>query len=76
LHLPELFRTGVRATGQGFGYNFGRILAAIGALQTGNLMGLFGGDYAVACSLMSGIYVVGLFVIQLAPETRGKPLLE
>jgi MFS transporter, SHS family, sialic acid transporter len=76
LYLPELFQTNVRATGQGFGYNFGRILAAIGALQTGNLMGLFGGDYAVACSVMSGIYVIGLLVIQLAPETRGSPLPE
>jgi MFS family permease len=74
LYLPELFRTGVRATGQGFSFNFGRILAAIGALQTGNLMGLFKGGYPVACSLMSLIYLVGLGVIWLAPETRGKPL--
>ncbi|HUY90071.1 MAG TPA: MFS transporter, partial [Pirellulales bacterium] len=28
LYLPELFRTSVRATGQGFSFNFGRILAA------------------------------------------------
>ena len=74
LYLPELFSTNVRATGQGFGYNFGRVIAAIGALQTGNLMGLFGGKYAVACSVMSGIYIIGFFLIQLAPETRGKPL--
>jgi hypothetical protein len=39
-------------------------------------MGVFGGDYAVACSVMSGIYIVGLFVIQFAPETRGQPLPE
>jgi MFS family permease len=44
LYLPELFRTRVRATGQGFGFNFGRILAAIGVLQTGNLMGMFQQD--------------------------------
>ena len=37
LYLPELFRTSVRATGQGFGFNFGRILAAVGTLQAGNL---------------------------------------
>jgi len=74
LYLPELFRTGVRATGQGFSYNFGRILAAIGALQTGNLMGLFPGGYPVACSAMSLIYLVGLGIIWLAPETHGKPL--
>jgi MFS family permease len=76
LYLPELFRTRVRATGQGFSYNFGRILAAIGVLQTGSLMGLFHGGYPQACSVMSLIYVVGLVIIWLAPETRGKPLPE
>jgi MFS transporter, SHS family, sialic acid transporter len=37
LYLPELFSTSMRATGQGFCFNFGRILAAIGTLQTANL---------------------------------------
>jgi SHS family sialic acid transporter-like MFS transporter len=41
LYLPELFRTKVRATAQGFGFNFGRILAAIGVLQLRNVMELF-----------------------------------
>lgn len=87
LYLPELFRTGVRATCQGFGYNFGRILAAVGALQTGNLMKQFpdevtigpitlAGGYPLACSSMSLIYLVGLVLIYFAPETRGKPLPE
>src|SRR5262249_32659894 len=76
LYLPELFRTGVRATGQGFSFNFGRILAAIGVLQTGNLMSLFEGGYPQACSVMSLIYVVGMAVIWVAPETRGQPLPE
>jgi len=87
LYLPELFRTNVRATGQGFGFNFGRILAAIGVLQTGNLMGLFKEDtviagltipagYPLACSTMSLIYLVGIGIIWLAPETHGKPLPE
>jgi hypothetical protein len=74
LYLPELFRTGVRATGQGFSFNFGRILAAVGALQTGKLMEFFHGSYPKACSIMSLIYVVGLVLIWFAPETRGKPL--
>ena len=85
LYLPELFPTRVRATGQGFGFNFGRILAAIGALQTGSLMGLFqkdvtvggltlAGGYPLACTAMSLIYLVGFAVIWLAPETRGRPL--
>jgi MFS transporter, SHS family, sialic acid transporter len=87
LYLPELFRTGVRATCQGFGYNFGRILAAIGTLQTGNLMHQFEADwtkfgitlkggYPLACTSMSLIYLVGLVLIWFAPETRGKPLPE
>jgi MFS transporter, SHS family, sialic acid transporter len=76
LYLPELFPTRVRATGQGFGFNFGRILAAMGALQTSALMGVFDGSYPKACSTMSLIYVVGLGIIWLAPETRGQPLPE
>jgi SHS family sialic acid transporter-like MFS transporter len=73
LYLPELFRTRVRATGQGFSFNFGRILAAVGTLQTGVLAAV---GYPLACSVMSLIYVVGLMVIWLAPETRGRPLPE
>jgi MFS family permease len=85
LYLPELFRTAVRATGQGFGYNFGRILAAVGTVQTGYLMEQFKGGvqlgnieltggYPAACSVMSLIYVVGLVLIWFAPETKGRPL--
>jgi hypothetical protein len=84
LYLPELFATKVRATGQGFSFNFGRILAAVGALQTGNLFAkeihLFGqtyqGGHAFACSVMSFVYVIGLGLIWLAPETKGQPLPE
>ncbi len=76
LYLPELFHTGVRATGQGFSYNFGRIIAVVGVLQTGNLMGLFQGKYPQACSIMAFVYLVGPALIWLAPETRGKPLPE
>lgn len=85
LYLPELFRTRVRATAQGFGFNFGRILAAIGALQTGNLvrqfdqpirlLGLhYDKGYPAACATISLIYVVGMVLIWLAPETRGRDL--
>ena len=34
LYLPELFPTAVRATGQGFAFNFGRIVAAAGTPYT------------------------------------------
>jgi MFS family permease len=76
LYLPELFRTSVRATGQGFGFNFGRVLAAIGVLQMGNLKELFGGSLPTVCSLLSVVYLAGLVFIWFVPETRGKPLPE
>jgi MFS family permease len=76
LYLPELFRTGMRATGQGFGFNFGRILAAIGSLQTGALLQAFDGNYSKACSAAAFVYALGLVLIWFAPETKGKPLPE
>lgn len=87
LYLPELFGTKVRATGQGFGFNFGRILAAVGTLQTGALVGMFTTEvhtlgltfrpgYGGACSVTCFIYFVGLIVIAFAPETKGQPLPE
>ncbi len=83
LYLPELFHTNIRATGQGFGFNFGRIIAAIGALQVGTLFKpividgqQYGGGQPFACSLLSTIYLVGVLVIWLGPETKGQPLPE
>ena len=76
LYLPELFPTAIRATGQGFSYNFGRILAAIGGLQTANLTSIFGGSFAKAGSVVAAIYLVGMVVVWLGPETKGKPLPE
>ena len=83
LYLPELFATNVRATGQGFSFNFGRILAAIGTLQIGSLLKLVDhyetfagvkGGYPIACSVVCGVYVLGMALIWLAPETKGKLL--
>lgn len=76
LYLPELFPTRVRATGQGFSFNFGRILAAAGALQQIALTNFFQGDYVKAGCVMSLIYLVGVVVIWLAPETKGQELME
>jgi SHS family sialic acid transporter-like MFS transporter len=76
LYLPELFRTSLRATSQGFAYNFGRVLAAIGTLQTATVMGLFGGSFPKAGSVLCFIYLIGVVIIWLGPETKGKPLPE
>lgn len=76
LYLPELLPTAIRATGQGFAYNFGRIIAAVGGLQTANLMKFFDGSFPKAASCMAGIYVVGIFLVWFGPETKGQPLPE
>jgi len=87
LYLPELFRTSVRATGQGFGFNYGRILAAVGVLQLGNLLKILTTDWhlgsltlphgrPLACSMIALVYFVGMAIIWLAPETKGQPLPE
>jgi len=76
LYLPELFPTRVRATGQGLCYNSGRILAAAGALTQGQLVAVYGGSYAKAGALITLIYLVGLGLIWLAPETKDQPLPE
>lgn len=76
LYLPEIFPTRARATGQGLSFNFGRIVAAAGALGTGQLVVWFNNDYAKAGWTISLVYLLGLVLIWLAPETRGKPLPE
>jgi SHS family sialic acid transporter-like MFS transporter len=76
LYLPELFPTAVRATGQGFAFNFGRIIAAVGGLQTANLMKVFDNSFPKAASVMTVIYLVGMAIIWLGPETKDQPLPE
>jgi MFS family permease len=73
-YLPELFPTRARATGQGLSFNFGRILAAIGAWHMGDVLAYFEKNYAKAGIAISLVYLVGMTLIWLAPETRDKPL--
>lgn len=75
LYLPELFPTRVRATAQGIAYNFGRIFAGVGTLVlTGTMLDRFRSDLSASLAVTSLIYIVGLGLIWLAPETKGKPL--
>jgi len=78
LYLPELFSTKLRATGQGFCYNFGRLVAAVGTLQLGNLTLFFSGfthsslqAFGNAYSVLSLVYLAGIILIWYAPETKG-----
>jgi MFS family permease len=76
LYLPELFPTRARATGQGLSFNAGRILAAGGALVQGQLVAHYGGSYAKAGAIVTLVYLAGMLLIWLGPETKGRPLPE
>ena len=73
IYLPELYPTRIRATGAGFCFNAGRVLASIGPFLTGFLVTSLG-SFGRAASAIALIYLVGLLVLPFAPETRGRPL--
>jgi MFS family permease len=73
IYLPELYPTRVRATGAGFCFNAGRILAAAGPFLTGYLV-LRLGTFARAASSIAVIYLLGLVVLTFARETKGEAI--
>jgi MFS family permease len=75
IYLPELYPTRLRATGAGFCFNVGRVLASAGPFLTGFLVTALGG-FGRAASAIALIYLVGLLILPFAPETRGQPLPE
>jgi MFS family permease len=75
IYLPELYPTRLRATGAGFCFNVGRILASAAPFLTGFLVAALGG-FGRAASAIALIYLLGLLILPFAPETKGKPLPE
>ncbi|MCP9456548.1 MAG: MFS transporter [Nitrospira sp.] len=75
IYLPELYPTRLRATGSGFCFNAGRVLASISPFLTGWLVALMG-SFALAASTIAMIYLLGLTVVVFAPETKGQHLPE
>ncbi len=75
IYLPELYPTRLRATGAGFCFNVGRVLASAAPFVTGWLVTTLG-SFNRAAGTIALIYVLGLLVLPFAPETRGKPLPE
>jgi MFS family permease len=73
IYLPELYPTRLRATGAGFCFNAGRVLASVAPFITGFLITALG-SFNMAASIIALIYVLGLAVLPFAPETKGKPL--
>ena len=73
VYLPELYPTRIRATGAGFCFNAGRILAASGPFVTGYLVARWG-SFARAASSVAVIYLFGMLLLLAARETKGQAL--
>ncbi|ULA66145.1 MAG: MFS transporter [Nitrospira sp.] len=75
IYLPELYPTRLRATGAGFCFNAGRILASAAPFVTGWLVTMLG-SFNNAASTIALIYLLGLAILPFATETKGRPLPE
>jgi MFS family permease len=76
VYFPELFPDHLRATGTGVCFNGGRLLAAPVLWLSAELKALPGVDLRLAVTVLGSLFAVGLVLIWLLPETRGKPLPE
>ncbi len=74
VYFPELYPTRLRSTGVGFCYNVARFISAFGPYTFGELASVVGIRYAGV--IISSVFLVGLGVLQFAPETKDKPLPE
>jgi len=75
VYLPELFPTAIRATAQGFSYNFARFFSAAAPFAAGALVAMHG-SFARAITTVGLIYLLGLVVLIFARETKGQALPE
>ncbi|MCW2946215.1 MAG: major facilitator superfamily 1 [Actinoallomurus sp.] len=73
--LPEFYPTHLRATGTAFVFNAARFVAFLGPLLSGAIISRLGG-YGVAATTVGLIYILGLVVAPMCPETRGERLPE
>jgi MFS family permease len=72
--LSELFPTSVRASGQGLGYNSGRLLGALAPYVIGVLAGLPRVGIASALAVTSGFYLAAAGLVFAFPDTSRRPL--
>lgn len=82
IYFPELFPTRLRSTGTSFCYNVGRYVAALGPLTMGQLIDTVYGHHGQIMAwrytgvTMSLFFLLGLFALPFAPETKDQPLPE
>ena len=73
-YLPELFPTRLRATGAGFCYNSGRILAAFGPFLVGTIASRGTNSILHTLFWIGLVPLVGLCFLPWVIETKGKEL--
>lgn len=73
-YLPELFPTRLRATGAGFCYNTGRIIASAGPFLVGSIAAQGTTSILHTLSWISVVPVVGLCFLPWIIETKGRTL--
>jgi len=76
IYFPELFPTRLRATGASFCFNVGRLVSAGMLFVRGWLRYELGLGLRYAVSLMALLFVVGLLLLLIAPETKDQELPE
>ena len=74
VYFPELFPTPLRATGAGFCFNGGRVVAASILVFSGWLKSVV--DLRLAVTLLGFLFAAGIVVILFMPETKDQPLPE
>lgn len=74
IYFPELFPSHLRATGTGFCFNGGRIVAASMLVASGKLKAVM--ELPKAITILGCVFLLGLVVISFLPETKDKPLPE
>jgi MFS family permease len=80
IYFPELFPTHLRSTGTSFCYNVGRLVAAPGStvlkLLESRVFAGFAEPARLSGIAMCGAFLIGLFALPFAPETKDQPLPE
>jgi len=75
VYFPELFPTHLRATGAGFCFNTGRMLAAPGLIWLSAWMkSQFDLRFAIFC--LGCLFLLGIFFLFFLPETKDQPMLD
>jgi len=72
IYVPELFETHLRATAFAFVIQIGRVFAGLACLLSGQLVGLFGGSYAMAGASVASLYVLALLTTFFMPASPGE----